>query len=131
MFVQIDNHYVAPAGPDEAARPSQLDAPPLAVKSSRDGEEANARQAAALTFGRVVADADGQHLGWAHIYPQSHPGSQAPLGWTLSAGSMDDLEQQMREQNGPALDVVKSWYRGHLMPAGPAGSGSSWCQSAS
>jgi hypothetical protein len=130
MFVQIDNHYVAPAGPDEAARPSQLEAPPLTVKSSRDGEEANARQAAALAFGRVVEEADGQdHLGWAHIYPQSHPGSEAPLGWTLSAGSMDDLEQQMRMQNTAALGVVKSWYGGDLMPAGPAGSGSSWCQS--
>ena len=64
-----------------------------------------------------------------HIYPRSHPGSQAPLGWTLSAGSMDALEQQMGDQNKTALEVVTSWFSGQLDPAGPAGSGtnSGWC----
>lgn len=130
LFIQIDNHYVAPAGPDEGARPSQLEAPPLAVKTSRDGEEANARQAAALQFGRIVGTTDDgtDASGYAHIYPQSHPGSQAPLGWTLSAGSMDDLERQLRVQNLAAARVVESWYGG-LSATGPAGSGSSWCGS--
>jgi hypothetical protein len=127
LFVQIDNHYIAPAGPDEAARPTQLAAVPLTVKNARDGEEDNARQAAALTFGRIVAHDHTSDPGWVHLYPRSHPGSQAPLGWTLSAGSMDDLDRQMREQNASALDVIKSWFSGHLDGVGPAGSGSSWC----
>jgi hypothetical protein len=33
----------------------------------------------------------------------------------------------MREQNASALDVIKSWFSGHLDDVGPAGSGSSWC----
>jgi hypothetical protein len=129
--IQIDNHHVSPAGPDEAARPSQLLTPPLAAKSARDGGEANARQAAALTFGSLVLGTKYEGvIGYANVYPRTHPGSQARLGWTLSNGSTDDLDAQMRNENRTTIANIKSWFSAPLLPSGPSGWGLKWCPTA-
>jgi hypothetical protein len=109
LFIQIDNHYASITAPS-IKPPNQALVPPstlMAVHSTRDDE---ARQTAAALFNRPV----GPSLtGWAHIYPQAHPGGEPPLGWALSAQSMSDMRNQMFHQpnNQRALAHVAAWFK--------------------
>ena len=47
----------------------------------------------------------------AHIYPQAHPGIQAPLGWTLSKSAQGDLQKQLTTDVTKAeIAKVRSWF---------------------
>jgi hypothetical protein len=59
--------------------------PPTTLGTVRLGHESNAAQA--LQFG-------ADHV--AFVYPLAHPGTQAPLGWTLSGAATTELESQLQ-----------------------------------
>ena len=50
---------------------------------------------------------------FAHIYPRAHPGSKAPLGWTLSGTARRDLRGQLRYNRGE-IAKVRRWFAGDL-----------------
>jgi hypothetical protein len=99
FLVEIDNHYAQPAAPVAGARPHELTIPLTTLGTVRDAHEANSSVEAALSLSpRDVA----------FIYPRSHPGTEAPLGWTLSSTSRTDLEQQLSNP-GVANELKKAW----------------------
>lgn len=130
LFVQLDNGYHDIRGPDPNSRPDELMVPLKALRSARDAREANARQAAALAFAqRLFSSAGGSKPVWeggvglrfsrrdrrvlerfAHVYPRAHPGTRAPLGWSLSKRAMEDLEQQLDLRNAEEIARVHQWF---------------------
>ena len=122
VFLQIDNSYANEPGPRRRSRPWESSVPLQALGGSRNAREANARQAAALAFGNssfgnvlnvsVAGDAVDRV---AHIYPRAHPGSKAPLGWTLSRASMADLRRQLdTPANAQEIEKVRQWFSPRL-----------------
>jgi hypothetical protein len=85
-LIEIDNHY-GPASPPPNARPSELTVPTTTLGNLMNAHEANAALEAAMQFSR------GRRL--AIIYPRSHPGTEAPLGWTMSDIAQSDLQSQL------------------------------------
>ena len=119
FFLQIDTGYSDPTGVSQA-RPLEAAVPLTTAKSARNAREANARQAAALAFsgpfGRVGAAklAKGMDVDrFAHIYPRAHPGSKAPLGWTLSRTARRDLDRQL-SVNSAEISKVRDWFNASL-----------------
>jgi hypothetical protein len=117
VFLQIDNHYAGEAAAGKGSRPWESSVPLQALGGSRNAREANARQAAALAFGSAgpgfVKKQPVDRV--AHIYPRAHPGSKAPLGWTLSDASMDDLRRQLQtDANRLEIDKVREWFSSRL-----------------
>jgi hypothetical protein len=118
FLIQIDNHYLAATGPGHDARPKELFIPTNTLSKVRVGREADTREEAALLFsgsefapGQITNLAPGAQDRQAHIYPQAHPGIQAPLGWTLSKSAQSDLENQlMTDFNQTEIDKVRSWF---------------------
>ena len=120
VFLQIDNHYDNDPGPGRRSRPWESSVPLQALGGSRNAREANARQAAAIAFGEqafgnvVDASVAGTTLPFdrvAHLYPREHPGSKAPLGWTLSRTSMEDLRRQLESPaNTAEIGKVREWF---------------------
>jgi hypothetical protein len=50
---------------------------------------------------------------------RAHPGVQAPLGWTLSQASIDDLRDQLAlPENVEALTEVRRWLDGEMYCSG-------------
>ena len=131
FLIQLDNGYSEPRGPHPNARPLEALVPLKAAAAARNAREANARQAAALSFAqRLFTDDDrdsavdlgfglrfnhesGQELvRFAHVYPRAHPGTRAPLGWALSDSAMTDLEEQIGgARNALEVERVHSWLR--------------------
>jgi hypothetical protein len=82
---------------------------------------ANAREQAAIEFDRplevggspvTVRDVFGTPITsrYARITTRAHPGVQAPLGWTLSGASFNDLLSQLTiEENQDELDEIQQW----------------------
>jgi hypothetical protein len=120
FLVVIDNHYLEPTSPAQASRQRELLVPTHTLAVARAARESNASQAAALIFsdaefapGQTIAFEDATQDRIAYIYPRSHPGTEAPLGWTLSAGSRGDLEDQIAgELNQHELDEARTWFDG-------------------
>jgi hypothetical protein len=129
VFIQLDNGYHDPRGPDPNARPPELEVPLRTLGDARNAREANARQAGALAFAqRLFADVDGAPATWdvsiglrfhredgelvryAHLYPGAHPGTRAPLGWSLSKFAMTDLDDQLRKRNEAEINRVHGWF---------------------
>jgi hypothetical protein len=118
VFLQIDNHYSEPQGPKPDARPSELLLPPNTYNRVRDAREANAREAAALEFSGPMAAGEEAHSAdgkladrIAHLFPRAHPGTQAPLGWTLSNASMKDLHKQLTNKfNREEIAKARAWF---------------------
>jgi hypothetical protein len=115
VFVDIDNHYSKAAKAGPAKRTQQLLVPPLtAARSDRFDDRgveqlANAEFSTALPGARdttcTIGYGDGQRF--VRIAPPQSPGVQAPLGWTLSRMSMDDLDRQRAEalEELPAVNL--------------------------
>lgn len=119
LFLQIDTGYSDPTS-GKRGRPFELNVPLQTAKAARNAREANARQASALAFsgpfGRVqqATLANGAALDrYAHIYPRAHPGSKAPLGWTLSRTAREDLDRQL-SANTAEIEKVRDWFNGSL-----------------
>ena len=118
FFLQIDNHYKETKSLAEIRRPSELTVPITAVRQARDARENDARQTAALEFdGPFGPYQEAQLAGstvkrYAHVYPRAHPGTSAPLGWTLSEASIKDLRAQLVERLANTLELaeIKKWF---------------------
>ncbi len=124
FFLQIDNGYENPT-PSSGGRPRELFAVLSAVISSSFGRIANAREQAAIEFdlplmsaaGPLTVARDGLPVEsrYARLVTRAHPGVQAPLGWTLSTASFDDLRNQLDlDETQREVTEVTSWLDGHL-----------------
>jgi hypothetical protein len=126
VFIQIDNDYVRDRNPGASRpdRPIEPLVPPRVFTRVRHGNAANARQATALAFA-ARGKARGRRLWldmgkekdkpvdrYVHIYPSFHPGTKAPLGWALSAPSMQSLDDQLGAQsrNSRAVTTIRRWF---------------------
>lgn len=109
FLLHIDNHYADPPGPEENPRPTEVQVPLRALGGVRGAHEANARQSSADAISRYPPPA-GVSNRYVHIYPQAHPGTRAPLGWTLSSSSMADLQKQLRDNNRVEVLRIRSWF---------------------
>ena len=120
VLIEIDNHYLETER-DAGGRPKELLAPQQTYGAARSAREANAREAAALAFSGSLPGDRLARLGEtdvdrvAHIHPRSHPGMEAPLGWTLSEAARRDLGGQLASpENRAELDKVRGWFGGDL-----------------
>lgn len=112
VLLQLDNSYAGGAGATKGSRPWEALAPALTLAGARDARENNARQLAALLFStRRAFGSDWSSIDrYAHLYPRSHPGSSAPLGWILSAATRDDLRNELlSRENSSEIDKVRKW----------------------
>ena len=127
FFIQIDNGYENPRSADSNRSPRETLVPFSALFGSQFGRIANAREEAAIEFDlplqagttaiRVLEGPDGQPIlsRYARFTTRAHPGVQAPLGWTLSNASIDDLRNQLAiEENRLELAEVARWLGGDL-----------------
>jgi hypothetical protein len=118
VLLQLDNSYAGGAVSNKGNRPWETLAPALTLKGARDARENNARQTAALLFSAPRAfGSDWSGIDrYAHIYPRSHPGSSAPLGWILSAASRDDLRNELlSRENRSEISKVRQWLKPDLV----------------
>jgi hypothetical protein len=124
FFVQIDNGYENPAVP-AGGRPREALVPLATLLGSQFGRIANAREQAAIEFDSPLMsdgstlriDRGGAPIGsrYARLVTKAHPGVQAPLGWTLSRASIDDLRDQLSiAENRQELAEVAGWLDGNL-----------------
>jgi hypothetical protein len=123
VFVVLDNHYAKVAAPGVAGRTDELLTPPLARAHAAATGEREIEQEARSTFladppglagtrcwlpgapdGRTGATAWGRFV---RVAPVVSPGLPAPLAWTLSKMSTEDLDRQRRgalgDREGKAL----------------------------
>jgi len=127
FFIQIDNGYENPNSSDANRSPREALVPLSTLLSGQFGRVANAREGAAIEFDLPLDAADGPvtvvHIPsgkeilsrYARFTTRAHPGVQAPLGWTLSDASIDDLRAQlMIEENQKELAEVANWLGGDL-----------------
>ncbi len=102
VFVDVDNHYAktVPVGP--VARTPQTLVPPLTAGRPDKLDDVGVEQLANARFSVDLPGVDGGscRVGsmpaqrFVQIAPPDSPGIQAPLAWTLSDMSMDDLDRQ-------------------------------------
>ena len=107
VMIQIDNGF--PAGASRPPRrPGELLVPLKTLGATRGAREAESRIEAALLF----AGAKGKPDHYAHFVNEAHPGPKAPLGWTQSQVSEDELVSQLTQaKNTQAFDEVRRWLR--------------------
>ena len=121
FLIQIDNGYENPGAAPAGSSPIEVLVPIRTLVASQFGRIANAREQAAIEFDRpldvggkpiVVTDPSGRQITsrYARITTRAHPGVQAPLGWTLSNASFDDLRSQLTiEENRAELAEIQRW----------------------
>ena len=121
FLIQIDNGYENPGAAPAGSSPIEVLVPIRTLLASQFGRIANAREQAAIEFDRpldvggrrvVVTDPSGTRIvsRYARITTRAHPGVQAPLGWTLSNASFDDLRSQLTiEENRAELVEIQRW----------------------
>ena len=121
FLIQIDNGYENPRSAPVGTSPVELLLPIRTLLASQFGRMANAREQAAIEFDRplevggspvTVRDVFGTPITsrYARITTRAHPGVQAPLGWTLSGASFNDLLSQLTiEENQDELDEIQQW----------------------
>ena len=127
FLIQIDNGYENPEAGASGAAPRETLVPLTALLESQFGRIAQAREQAAIDFDRpfesggapisVVNRRTGEEIAsrYARVVTRAHPGIQAPLGWTLSNASMDDLKAQLLlEENEMELAEIERWLGGDL-----------------
>jgi hypothetical protein len=121
FLIQIDNGYENPGAAPAGSTPIEVLVPIRTLIASQFGRIANAREQAAIEFDRpldiggrvvVVTDSSGTPIisRYARITTRAHPGVQAPLGWTLSNASFDDLRSQLKiAENRRELAEIQRW----------------------
>jgi hypothetical protein len=121
FLIQIDNGYENPRSAPIGTSPVELLLPIRTLLASQFGRMANAREQAAIEFDRpldiggapvTIRDVFGSPINsrYARITTRAHPGVQAPLGWTLSVASFDDLRSQLTiDENQDELDEIQQW----------------------
>ena len=118
-MIQIDNGF--PAGsPSPPRRPDELLAPVLTLTATRGAREAESRIGAGLEFTQPVPYTTTVNR-YARFVNQAHPGPHAPLGWTQSNASADELTAQLtQDANVNALRLVREWLTPGLLECAPA-----------
>jgi hypothetical protein len=127
FLVQIDNGWGEPAAPGPVPAKPQFQVPLAAAGATRNARAASARQAAKLMFdeafasggARVFVEATINHrpppeLGsrYANFSLLAHPGAKAPLGWTVSEQSLQDMRKQLgKRSNQDAKTRVDQWFK--------------------
>jgi hypothetical protein len=112
VMIQIDNGF--PAATRAPGRPGELLVPLTTLFATRGAREAEARIGQAALFSGV-----GSLTGdrWAHFVNEAHPGPKAPLGWTQSSVSEDELVSQLgAAKNKTAFATVRDWLAGRRLP---------------
>jgi hypothetical protein len=117
-FVQLDNDYVKDVSPrGEVKPPNQLIAPFGALSNTTGlaSRAARARALAAALFTQPFRTAPGNEAEvtgprYANLFPRQHPGVEAPLGWTLSEESRDDLRRELYVNNAATIQRVHTWF---------------------
>jgi hypothetical protein len=106
-LIQIDSGYEStlPPGPAKVSEPK---VPPTTEQRGRGERSVEGRNAASLAF-RQDLPGTAKSDRYAILYLRAHPGSQAPLGWTLSRSSFDELERQL-SSNADQLEEISSWF---------------------
>jgi len=132
-LILLDNNYVSSARSSGSGR--QLESQLLLKAKGIGGQglTAAARQEAALEFDHFFAGTCGNAHGTpptssssavtelgtggacsnsvAYVVPSEHPGVRAPLGWTLSSVSADDMDRQLvGPWNASQLKLARSWF---------------------
>lgn len=114
VVLQIDNGYEDVVATSSVDRPSELLAPIQGGLSAITSNAETARQQlafAAADLSRRSGCQDVRGLPtFLQIFPQSHPGVEAPLGWSLSGGAREDMRQQMSTAaNQCSLMALRYW----------------------
>jgi hypothetical protein len=126
FLIQIDNGYENPRAAAAGTSPIEVLVPIQTLIGSQFGRIANEREQAAIEFDRPL-ELGGRPIGiythdgkeitsrYARITTRAHPGIQAPLGWTLSNASFDDLRTQLTiEENALELSEIQTWLTADL-----------------
>lgn len=129
FMMHIDNGYESFTVSANEAVPREFAVPLLAVANSSSGITA-ARAEAALAFehpftvGGSPVDLSIVTTGeavpvtgrYVRLTTRAHPGVQAPLGWTLSQASLNDLRDQLNiDENRQAISEVRSWLEDEMV----------------
>jgi hypothetical protein len=120
IVLQVDNGYSDVARRRPASRPKELLAPLTGSANVAGGRaDAERQRLANLAVSELSRVGCAARLPvpplptYLHIYPQSHPGVQAPLGWALSEFSERDLEEQLfNKRNVEQVRFAKLWLSG-------------------
>lgn len=128
FMVHIDNGYESPSVSANEAVPREILVPLLTTLNTTSGITA-ARAEAALAFEQPFS-IGGQNVEivlqgaqsradvtsrYSRLVTRAHPGVQAPLGWTLSQASIDDLRDQLAiRENAEAFEEVRTWIDGDM-----------------
>jgi hypothetical protein len=113
MVMQIDNDYTSLRATDPPSRPVELLAPIAGLGKS--GERANAARQQLAELGSQLGDLAGCDAApnlptYLHVRPRAHPGTNAPLGWSLSSEARRDLRTSFETaDNQCALLVARAW----------------------
>lgn len=96
VVLQIDNGYVDSVAGSTAGRPPELLAPLIGYGSAGGARPDAYRQALELAAApRACVPEEKRFKTYFHLYPESGPGVQAPLGWSLSRPARIDLRHQL------------------------------------
>ena len=118
VVLQLDNGYEDVVAQDAGRRPAELLAPLMGGIAGVSNNADVARQELALLGTQLRERAGcGDEVPdlptYLQVFPQSHPGIEAPLGWSLSAPARDDLEDQLASAaNQCSLLVLRHWLTG-------------------
>ncbi len=138
FMVHIDNGYESPSSTPSDLAPREFLVPLVALVNAQTGRITSAREEAAIAFdqrftlaGSPITVVHRTESGtsevlsrYTRLVTRAHPGVQAPLGWTLSSASIDDLRDQLEiDANLAALAEVRSWLDGDLVCKGDASGG--------
>jgi hypothetical protein len=113
VVMQIDNDYDSLSATDPPSRPKELLAPISGLGKS--GERAAAARQQLAELGNELRDLAGCDAApdlptYLHIRPRAHPGTQAPLGWSLSGEARDDLRKSFNSTEAQCeLLVARAW----------------------
>jgi Patatin-like phospholipase len=94
VFVQLDNGYDNPRGPNPNARPAELMVPLQAAVAARNAHEANARQAGALAFAqRLFEDSNEPGKDSKQTWEDSEEPWDLDVGVRFRLDGSDDLDR--------------------------------------
>jgi hypothetical protein len=112
VVLQIDNGYADSVAPSPPGRPRELTAP-LTGKSAAAGaygDNSEQELAELATLSRCAAGNADLPPTYLHVVPQLHPGTTAPLGWSLSKTAQTDMNKELAGgENQLALCNARRW----------------------
>ena len=116
VVLQIDNGYEDVLAVPDGNRPSELVVPLAGGISALTNNAETARQQLAVLASqlRTRAGCEDPNLPdlptYLQIFPQSHPGTEAPLGWSLSHEAREDMKDQLGSSaNQCSLMALRMW----------------------